>query len=131
MKDKLPPLTPSMDLDVSDALLPNRHVRRAHKKLKKKKHYREQVATNLKGSSLVAEEEPKPQPKFDPALTEALLANLDVKRFLEGLNGLLTGTKRLVIETTHYAFDGQLTHPVDAYTAKHTFKVEDIDEQRG
>lgn len=61
----------------------------------------------------------------DEATKAALLDNLDVQRFLAVLNGVLTGTKKLVIETKPVAYNLDGWGDEIGYT--HTFRVEDVD----
>lgn len=66
----------------------------------------------------------------DEETKAALLDNLDVQRFLLVLNGVLTGTKKLVIESNAYEQEDPSRSPVTTtgrinYT--HTFRVEDVD----
>lgn len=92
--------------------LPNREIRRKYKKLKSKKHFRGVLA---KQGHSVEEEN-----MVDQKTQEELLKHLDVQKFLGVLNGLLTGQKKLVIETTKRG-DG-------TGSMLHTFRVEDVDE---
>lgn len=60
---------------------------------------------------------------IDPSLQAALLENLDVKTFLDNLNGLLTGQKKLIIESKPA---GNFQQGPVGYT--HTFKVKDTNQ---
>lgn len=64
----------------------------------------------------------------DEATKAALLENLDVQRFLGVLNGLLTGTKKLVIESIATPKLTQNNYNVDQPCVDyvHTFRVEDV-----
>lgn len=68
----------------------------------------------------------------DEETKAALLDNLDVQRFLLVLNGVLTGTKKLVIESIakhqivpDTSQGGSRANGLVDYT--HTFRVEDVD----
>lgn len=66
---------------------------------------------------------------MDPEDTELLMRE-DVQKFLWVLNGLLDGTKKLVIETTYHHKDGSEGSPANGpwsghTSMKHTFRIED------
>jgi hypothetical protein len=68
--------------------------------------------------------------QLDEEEKEAILDHPDVKRAMWILSDLILGKKKIVIETTHHAFNGQKTSPIGAYSSKHTFTLEETEHGR-
>lgn len=54
-----------------------------------------------------------------------LIADKDVQQVLAVIEGLINGTKKLVVETVHFNGVGEKTNAQLAIRTTHTFRVED------
>ena len=131
-KEEIPPIKSSMTETADhsrkrDITLPlgNRNIRRKFHKLKKKRHFQDELAKSGITAETVEKAQEKAEHMVDEETKTALLEHLDVQRFLDVLNGLLTGQKKLVIESTPKTPGGNFQPAHAAYT--HTFRVEDVD----
>lgn len=108
---------------IDPARLPNRQIRRQFNKLKKKPHFKR----TLHQTQQEAQTKMAPQDAPSEDAQAELLKHVDVQAFLGVLNALLTGQKKLVIESVakhnKSLYDPTVLTGLVDYV--HTFKVED------
>jgi hypothetical protein len=137
-KDQLPPHVLEMGQtadQVDPGQMPNRAMRRAYGKLKGKRHFLETLADTMKShtTTLTPSQQTQSQPPNDQTTTseedetmqlsdeekQSILEHEDVKKVMWILSDLLTGKKRLVIQSrpAGNGIAGQ----------NHTFSLEETD----